>query len=74
MNKEEIQNFSKEIEILAKNKSIPYMDAIILHCEISGLEVEIAARLISASLKSKIKKEAENLNFLPKSKNSKLPV
>jgi 23S rRNA C2498 (ribose-2'-O)-methylase RlmM len=50
------------------------MDAIILYCERTGFELEIAAKLISGALKSKIKMEAEELNFLPKSNTAKLPL
>lgn len=71
--KEEITTFSLRIENLVSEKSIPYMDAILLHCEDTGLEVELAAKLISGALKSKIQLEAEELNFLPKSNTTKLP-
>jgi hypothetical protein len=50
------------------------MDAIILYCEETGFEVELAAKLISGVLKSKIKIEAESLHFLPKSNTAKLPI
>ena len=71
--KEEITTFSLRIETLVSEKSIPYMDAILLHCEDTGLEVELAAKLISGALKSKIQLEAEELHFLPKSNTTKLP-
>jgi hypothetical protein len=73
-NKDEIQTFSLSIESLVKEKSIPYMDAVILQCEKTGLEIEIASKLISGALKAKIKIEAEALNFLPKSRTEKLPI
>lgn len=73
-NKEEIANFSITIEKLAREKNTSYMDAIILHCEQTGFEVEVAAKLISGALKSKIKIEAEELHFLPKSNTTKLPL
>jgi hypothetical protein len=73
-NKEEITTFSLAIEKLAKDKNTSYMDAILLHCEQTGFEVEVAAKLISGALKSKIKIEAEELNFLPKSNTTKLPL
>jgi hypothetical protein len=72
--KEEITTFSMRIETLVLDKNIPYMDAIILHCEDTGLEVELAAKLISGALKSRIQTEAEDLNFLPKSNTAKLPL
>jgi hypothetical protein len=72
--KEEITKFSIEIETLVRDKEISYMEAIVLYCEKTGFEVELAAKLISNVLKSKIKLEAESLNFLPKSKTRRLPV
>ena len=73
-NKDEVMTFSLAIETLAKEKEIPYMDAIIEYCSNTGLEVEVAAKLISGALKAKIKVEAEDLHFLPKSNTAKLPV
>jgi hypothetical protein len=72
--KEEITDFSMKIEELVWMKDISYMDAVVLYCEETGFEVEIAAKLISGALKSKIKLEAESLNFLPKSNTAKLPI
>lgn len=72
--KDEIANFSMSIEELVWEKDVPYMDAILLHCEDTGLEIELAAKLISSSLKAKIQGEAEDLNFLPKSNTVKLPL
>jgi hypothetical protein len=73
-NKDEITTFSLTIEKLAKEKNTSYMDAIILYCEQTGFEVEVAAKLISGALKSKIKMEAEELHFLPKSNTARLPI
>lgn len=72
--KDEMNTFSMAIETIAKKKEIPYMDAIIEYCNDTGLEVELAAKLVSGSLKAKIKIEAEELHFLPKSNTAKLPV
>ena len=71
--KEEITEFSIKIEDIARAKSVSYMDAIVLHCETTGLEIELAAKMISGALKAKIKIEAEELHFLPKSNTTKLP-
>ena len=71
--KEEILDFSMKIEDLVWMKDISYMDAIILYCEETGFEVEMASKLISGTLRSKIKIEAEQLHFLPKSNTAKLP-
>lgn len=72
--KDEMTTFSLSIETIVAKKNIPYMDAVIMHCEDTGLEVELAAKLISGALKSKIQIEAEGLNFLPKSNTTKLPL
>jgi len=71
--KDEMTTFSLSIETIVAKKNIPYMDAVIMYCEDTGLEVELAAKLISGALKSKIQIEAEELNFLPKSNTTKLP-
>ena len=67
-NREEIKKFSMMIEQMV----IGYMDAICHHCKETGLEVEVAATLISSALKAKIKEEAQDNNLLKKS--SKLPI
>jgi hypothetical protein len=73
-NKSEVTNFSLKIETLANDKGISCMDAIMWHCEQSGLEIELVGKLINKSLKTKIQFEAEELNFLPKSNTNKLPL
>lgn len=72
--KDEMTTFSLSIETIVAKKNIPYMDAVIIYCEETGLEVELAAKLVSGALKSKIQLEAEDLNFLPKSNTTKLPL
>lgn len=66
--------FSIDIEDIVEDKDVSYMDAIILYCEANGLEVEVAAKLCSDTLTAKIKEEAEQLNYLPKSNTAKLPL
>lgn len=73
-NKEDISNFSILIETIVREKEITYMEAIVYHCEQTGFEIEVAAKLISNALKSKIKLEAESLNYLPRSNTTKLPI
>lgn len=72
--KDEITTFSLNIETLVVDKRVSYMDAILLYCERTGLEIELAAKLTSGALKAKLKMEAEDLNFLPKSNTNKLPI
>ena len=70
--KNEISEFSDLINDLAEQMSLTRMDAIIHHCETTGLEVDVASTLISSALKSKIREEAQELNLLKKS--AKLPL
>jgi hypothetical protein len=70
--KEEQLEFSMFIEALSIEKKIGLMDSICHHCKESGLEIEVAATLISSPLKAKIKMEAEDLNLLKKV--SRLPI
>lgn len=70
----EITEFTLNIEILVAQKKTSYTDAIILYCESLGMEPEVAAQLVSGSIKAKIKREAEELHLLPKPKSKKLPV
>jgi len=72
--KEEILSFSLNIERMVKEKGLSYIDAIVLYCETTGLETDVAAKLIAGTLKSKIKIEAEGLNFLPKPTTRRLPI
>ena len=72
--RDEVTTFSLAIETLAKEKNVPYMDAVVMYCTNTGLEVELAAKLISGALKAKIKIEAEDLHYLPKSNTVKLPI
>lgn len=67
-------DFAKEIESLAKEKKIDYMDAVIDYCGTHNLEIETIASLVKSNqtLKAKIQNEAEQLNFLPKT--AKLPI
>lgn len=63
-----------EIEELVTKKRLNYIDAVILWCDEHKIEVEAIAGIIKGSPKfrNKVKKNAEELNFLPKSK--RLPV
>lgn len=70
--REEIKQFSMLIEKLAVEQRLGLMDAICHHCEETGLEIEVAATLVSSALKAKIKEEAQELNLIKKS--SKLPI
>jgi hypothetical protein len=70
--REEIKTFSLMIEAMAGEISCDYLDAILHHCEQTGLEVEVASSLISPALKSKIREQAEGNNQLKKT--NRLPL
>jgi hypothetical protein len=70
--RDEITQFSEDIEKNSIDKRIGFMDAIMEYCNNTGLEVEVAATLLTSSLKSKIKEEAQSLNLLKKT--AKLPI
>ena len=70
--KPEISEFSLMIEDLAKKLRCSKMDAILEHCNVTGLEIEVASTLLSSALKSKIREEAQELNMLKKT--ARLPI
>jgi hypothetical protein len=70
--REEISEFSTIIIKMADTSGHTCMDTIIEYCDKIGIEVEIAATLISASLKSRIREEAQSVNLIKKA--AKLPI
>jgi hypothetical protein len=71
--KEEMKNFSVEIDRFVSERRINHIEAIIEYCSETGLEAEVAATLINLNLKSKIELLASDLNML-KVKKSRLPI
>ena len=70
--RDEIKDFSMLVEKLATDERLTLMDAICHHCKETGLEIEVAATMISSALKAKIREEAESLNLIKK--NARLPI
>jgi len=70
--KNEISEFSDMISKLSYVLGSSHMDAIVHHCETTGMEIDVASTLISPAPKAKIREEAEDLNLMKKS--SKLPL
>jgi len=70
--KEEQRVFSAIIDDMVKTKRIGYMEAVLLHCEETGFEVELAATLLTTPIKSKINDEAQAGNM--NKKVNKLPI
>ena len=69
-----LKDFQREVEQLAFEKRIDFMDAVLLYCEKTGMEVEAAGSLIKSSekMKARVQDEAEALNYFPKT--AKLPI
>lgn len=69
-----ITDFLLEIEHIASDKNIDYIDAVVHYCSKTGMEIETAAELIkkNAKIKAKLKNDAETLGYLPKT--AKLPI
>lgn len=74
MSFEDIQKFSMEIENRVSKDQTTYLEAILSYCEETGLEIEIAAKLVSSAIKSKLQNEGENLHILIKTNHSELPI
>ncbi len=66
------KEFHVKIESIVKDTSMSYMDAVLYYCESNKMEPETAGSLINGKLKQKIREEAEELNFLPKT--ARLPI
>jgi hypothetical protein len=64
--------FSELIENVSLDGGYTLIDAIVNHCNETGMEIEVASTLISPALKQKIKEEAEENNLMKKT--SKLPI
>jgi hypothetical protein len=71
--KEEMLKFTRAIEELVSRTDYNYIEAICEYCKDTGLEMEVAATLITPNLKSKIHEQAQNLNLI-KEKGNRLPI
>jgi len=71
--KDEILRFSVEIENMSNTNHTGLIETIIDHCDAIGLDFEDVKKLLSDSLKAKLRNEAESLHFMKK-KESKLPL
>lgn len=57
-NIEEIESFSDIINDLVDNDNISYIEAVTEYCDMSGVEIELAAKLLTPMILSKINEEA----------------
>ena len=63
---EEMEVFSRSIIDLVERDKIGYIDAVTEYCDRTGLEIEIAAKLITPFIVSKISEEARKNNLIEK--------
>ena len=66
------ERYNSEIEEIVERTSMSYLDAMLYHADVNGLESETVAGLVNVKTKTKLREEAEQLNFMPKT--SKLPI
>ena len=66
------EQYNIEIEDIVERTSMSYLDAMLYHADENSLESETVAGLINVKTKTKLREEAEKLNFMPKT--SKLPI
>jgi len=64
--------FSQDVEKIAIDYSMNYIDAIIHYCEKNEIELESVPKLISKPLKDKLKYDAQKLNYMKKTSRAKL--
>ena len=64
--------FNREIESMVKTKNMSYMDALLFYGDENKLESETIATMISSKIKAKLRVEAEELHFFPRT--AKLPI
>lgn len=65
--------FSQHIEKQAQTTGAGFIDTIVSFCTKNNLEVESVKKLLTTSLKDKIKAEAQDLNLIKGEKSGKLP-
>ncbi|MCK9369134.1 late promoter transcription accessory protein [Candidatus Dojkabacteria bacterium] len=71
--KDEVAKFSMTIDSYVLKTGYNYIEGVVEYCKESGLELEVAASLISPNLKSKIESDAIRRNLI-KDKGARLPI
>lgn len=71
--KDEMMKFAETIENLVCRTDYNYIEAIVEHCKSTGLEIEVAAKLVNPTLRLKLENDALNFNLL-KEKKTRLPL
>ncbi len=65
------QDFTITIDHIRRSKNMTYMDAIQYYCEQNNIELETIGKLVQGALKQRVREEAEELHFFPKT--TKIP-
>lgn len=66
-------DFSQHIEKEAARTNTGFIDTVVTYCNKTGIEVESVKKLLTTSLKDKIRVEAQELNLIKGEKSGKLP-
>jgi hypothetical protein len=68
--------FSQEVERIVKesNGQLNYIEAVLTYCDENEIELESVPKLLSKTLKEKIKYDAQRLSFMKKTSRAKLPL
>ena len=70
LSENEKRTFSNKVENYVKEKGGSYIDAVLSLCEEYEIEPPIVAKSLSKPLIEKIQMEGQDLNLLPKPKNT----
>ena len=63
------EKFAEDVERLVLYTGCNYIDAIVEYCEINSIEIDTIGKLVSKPLKEKVKRDADELNYLKGSSN-----
>jgi hypothetical protein len=65
-----------EVENIVKksNGQLNYIEAVLTFCDENEIEFESVPKLLSKTLKEKLKYDAQRLCFMKKSSRAKLPI
>lgn len=65
------EKFSLDIEKYVLENNCNYIEGIVAYCEINKIDIETVPKLLSKTLKEKLKHTATQLNFLKKTTKTK---
>jgi len=68
--------FSLEVEKIVKdsNGQLNYIEAVLIYCDDHEIELESVPKLLSKTLKEKLKYDAQRLCFMKRTSRAKLPL